>query len=69
MDDKQRDIRIHVATDYMHEQSEPDAGRYVFAYTITIANEGEVAAQLMCELVALRETRGAERMPLRQQAA
>ncbi len=47
MDDKHRDIRIQVATDYMHDQSEPDAGRYVFAYTITISNEGNIAAQLM----------------------
>lgn len=31
----------------MPEQSEPDAGRYVFAYTITIKNTGSVAAQLI----------------------
>ena len=30
------DISIEVATDYVKEQSEPDVGRYVFAYTITI---------------------------------
>ena len=47
MSKKQCDIRIHVATDYIDNQSEPDAGRYVFAYTITIANNGEVPATLM----------------------
>jgi ApaG protein len=47
MSKKQCDIRIHVATDYIDDQSEPDADRYVFAYTITIANNGEVPATLM----------------------
>ena len=46
MGDSQRDIRIKVATSYMDDQSEPDAGRYVFAYTITISNDGEEAATL-----------------------
>lgn len=46
MDDKDCDIRIQVATSYMDEQSEPDAERYVFAYTITISNDGDVAATL-----------------------
>ena len=47
MSKKQCDIRIHVATDYIDDQSEPDADRYVFAYTITISNNGEVPATLM----------------------
>lgn len=47
MSKKQCDIRIHVATDYIDDQSEPDADRYVFGYTITIANNGEVPATLM----------------------
>ena len=46
MDDKQYDIRINVSTNYVDEQSEPDAGRYVFAYTITISNDGDVPATL-----------------------
>ena len=47
MSKKQCDIRIHVATDYIDDQSEPDADRYVFAYTITISNNGETPATLM----------------------
>ena len=47
MDDRDCDIHIHVATSYMDDQSEPDADRYVFAYTITISNEGEVPATLL----------------------
>ena len=41
------DILIQVATDYVDDQSEPSADRYVFAYTITITNNGDVAAQLI----------------------
>ena len=40
-------ISIDVATDYVDDQSDPDVDRYVFAYTITIANDGDVAARLM----------------------
>ena len=47
MDEKQCDIHIQVATTYVDDQSEPDADRYVFAYTITISNDGEVPAKLL----------------------
>lgn len=40
-------ININVATNYVDEQSDPETGRYVFAYTITISNEGNVAARLL----------------------
>ncbi|RZV36576.1 MAG: Co2+/Mg2+ efflux protein ApaG [Chromatiales bacterium] len=46
MDEEQHDIRIKVATSYVDDQSEPDADRYVFAYTITITNGGSVPATL-----------------------
>lgn len=47
MEQKNCNINIHVATNYIDEQSEPDSDRYVFAYTITITNSGDVAAQLI----------------------
>jgi ApaG protein len=40
-------IRVDVATSYVEDQSNPTEGRFVFAYTITIRNEGQVAARLM----------------------
>lgn len=40
-------IRVGVETSYLPEQSAPDADRFAFAYTITIRNEGEVAAKLL----------------------
>lgn len=45
--DEEGEIIIEVATDYIDAQSEPDSGRYVFAYTITIENNGGAAARLM----------------------
>jgi ApaG protein len=44
---KKYHISINVNTAYLAEQSDPSADRYVFAYTITIANTGTVAAQLI----------------------
>ncbi|MDP2267482.1 MAG: Co2+/Mg2+ efflux protein ApaG [Thiobacillus sp.] len=40
-------ISINVDTTYLAEQSDPASDRYVFAYTISIANTGTVAAQLI----------------------
>lgn len=40
-------IQVTVETQYIEEQSAPDYDRYVFAYTITITNEGSVPARLL----------------------
>jgi ApaG protein len=40
-------IGIDVETTYLEDQSEPKESRYVFAYTITIRNEGEKPARLV----------------------
>jgi ApaG protein len=40
-------IHIEVETSYLDHQSDPDEGRYAFAYSITIRNEGTVAARLV----------------------
>lgn len=40
-------ISVQVETTYLEDQSAPQAQRFVFGYTITIRNEGEVAAQLL----------------------
>jgi ApaG protein len=39
-------IRVAVRSAYVAEQSMPLASRYVFAYSVVIANEGTEAAQL-----------------------
>ena len=43
----EHEIRIQVVTHYIDEQSEPDVGRFVFAYTITIENSGSIPAKLL----------------------
>lgn len=40
-------IRVSVRTSYIPEQSVPREQRYVFAYSIRIANEGSRTAQLL----------------------
>ena len=40
-------IRVEVETSYIEEQSDPRDKRFVFSYTITIRNEGQVPARLL----------------------
>ena len=40
-------IKVDVATRYLESDSDPDDDRYVFAYTITITNNGDEPAQLL----------------------
>lgn len=44
---KKHEITVTTRTTYIAEQSDPENGRYVFAYTITLKNTGSVAAQLI----------------------
>lgn len=46
-DPKDRFIKVKVRTNYIESQSSPGDNRYVFAYTITIQNEGRVSAKLL----------------------
>lgn len=40
-------IHIDVKTHYLKQESDPEDGRYVFAYTITITNEGDDPVKLL----------------------
>jgi ApaG protein len=40
-------IRVEVETSYIEEQSDPRDKRFVFSYTITIRNEGQLPARLL----------------------
>jgi len=46
MNNKYR-IDIDAVTDYLEAESSPEIDRYVFAYTITIRNAGDVPAKLV----------------------
>ena len=43
----QSDIRIDVQSTFLDDQSDPPAGRFVFAYTITIHNDRALPAKLL----------------------
>jgi ApaG protein len=44
---KKYEITVSARSTFVPEQSDADEGRFVFAYTITITNTGEVAARLI----------------------
>ena len=52
-------IRIDVETSYLGEQSDPHEQRYVFAYTITIRNEGGLSATLLTRHWIITDANGA----------
>jgi ApaG protein len=41
------ELTVSVQTQYIEDQSDPDEGRFVFAYTIKIRNSGTVSSQLI----------------------
>ena len=47
LDKARYNIQVQVETQYIAEQSVPGEDRYVFAYTITILNQGDVPAKLL----------------------
>ncbi len=55
---KKYEIRVEVTTQYLADQSDPTAGRYVFAYTMAISNTGTVAAQLISRHWVITDAEG-----------
>ncbi len=51
-------IKIDVDTLYIESESDPDNDRYVFAYTITIHNQGNVAAKLLTRHWVIQDANG-----------
>jgi ApaG protein len=51
-------IAVSAATQYLAEQSDEAAGRFVFAYTITMRNTGSVAAQLISRHWVITDAQG-----------
>ena len=58
MENKSYEFKIDVATNYIVDQSEPDVGRYVFAYTITIENLGDLPARLLSRHWVITDANG-----------
>ena len=52
------DIEVRVAAFYLEDQSEPDIGRYVWAYRVTIQNNGRQTVQLLSRTWRITDGRG-----------
>ena len=56
--DRQYQISVSAQTQYLAEQSDEGAGRYVFAYTITLRDSGSVPAQLISRHWVITDSQG-----------
>ena len=56
--EKNYEVLVSAATQYLADQSDETAGRYVFAYTITIRNAGTVPAQLISRHWVITDAQG-----------
>ncbi len=53
-----RGVTVSVRTAFLEEQSDPDEGRFAWAYRIRIANESEVTVQLLKRTWHITDARG-----------
>lgn len=51
-------IEVQVATRYLDDQSQPHTRRYVFAYTVTLRNTGQVPAKLLSRRWLITDAEG-----------
>lgn len=52
------DIIVRVSVSFLPEQSEPDRGRWFWAYHVRIENEGDAPVQLLSRRWAITDGRG-----------
>ena len=55
---KGHEVLVSSQTQYLPDQSDEAASRYVFAYTITLRNQGSVAAQLISRHWIITDAQG-----------
>jgi ApaG protein len=55
---KRYEVTVSAAVQYLPEQSDDKAGRYVFAYTINIRNTGNATAQLISRHWIITDAQG-----------
>ena len=51
-------IQVDVETLYVESESDPDTNRFVFAYTVTIRNIGDLPARLLTRHWVIRDANG-----------
>jgi len=56
-----RNIRVSVEPSFLDDQSAPDENRYVWAYRVTIENQGEADVQLLSRFWQITDSRGRTR--------
>jgi len=56
--ERRYEISVVAAVQYLPDQSDEKAGRYVFAYTITIRNTGNATAQLISRHWVITDSQG-----------
>ncbi len=56
--EKRYEVEVSAKTQYLAEQSDEAAGRFVFAYTITIRNVGNITAQLISRHWIITDAQG-----------
>lgn len=59
--DADNPIQVDVETDYVPAESDPEADRFVFSYTITISNAGERKARLLTRHWIITDGNGEKR--------
>ncbi|MDE2005405.1 MAG: Co2+/Mg2+ efflux protein ApaG, partial [Rhodospirillales bacterium] len=55
-------VRVSVRAFYLDDQSEPESGHFVWAYRVTIANQGSRALRLMRRTWRITDARGRTQM-------
>lgn len=53
-----RDITIAVEPNFLEDQSEPEEGRFLWSYHVTIENRSEVTVQLLSRYWRITDARG-----------
>ncbi|WP_017444261.1 Co2+/Mg2+ efflux protein ApaG [Gayadomonas joobiniege] len=53
-----KQVNVSTEVHYIDDQSDPEQNRYVFAYTISITNESEVATQLKSRAWVITDSNG-----------
>lgn len=54
------ELNCSVKVSYLDEQSQPAAGVFAFAYTVTIVNSGDITAQLVARRWLITDATGRE---------
>lgn len=53
-----REVRVTVRACYLADQSEPERGHYIWAYRVTVANEGQQTVQLLRRTWIITDAQG-----------